>query len=76
MNMINVAGGLIPKQADMASQTDASNPSKYADIFTETPLTDLWNESSSLIHKMVTLSYEQPTDELQTNKKMKKKDSS
>ena len=76
MNMINVAGGLVPKQTDMATQTDASIPSKYGDIFTEAPLTDLWNESSSLVHKMVTLSYDQPTDESQTNKKTKKKDSS
>jgi len=57
MNMINVAGGLIPQQIDISTQTDASIPSKYADIFTEIPLTDLWSNSSSLVQKMVTLSY-------------------
>ena len=74
MNMINTAGGLIPKVSDIGTQTDASIPSRYADIFTEVPLDKLWNESSSLIHKMATLRFELPSEEPSNSKKLKKKE--
>ena len=58
MKMINIAGGLIPDQKDVEIQTDLTISTKYANIFTEVPLTQIQLQSTSLIHKMASLTFE------------------